>query len=108
MINSVSNETIIFQEDAQTFYVDQEAVDYSGYSTSMCGLEGGLACGGYTAAMIGMPDWGIIHATNRFRDTSRWFTRYRTAETARNWSGFLLTAIMCRLLSVFFINRKKI
>lgn len=44
--------------------------------------------------MIGMPEWGIVHGTNWFRDTALWETAYRECCTAVNWSGFMLSALI--------------
>ena len=56
-----------FQDDGQTFYVTQEDVE----------REHRERGGGYTTAHIGMPEWGIRHATDPIRDDVDWSARYR-------------------------------
>lgn len=106
MVHIGSDNGILFQEDGQIFYVDQEAVnlDLAGdfYSDTMCGHnEEGLACGGYTQAMAdavpSLPDWGIAHAVNRYRDTTRWATMYRQCCTARYWGGIFMSILVMDL-----------
>jgi hypothetical protein len=100
MIGIVSNPDILFQEDGQTFHVDQAAIDYTNYNQTMCGHnESNYACGGYTQNLLGLPDWGIAHGVSIDRDTPRWETMYRQCCTARNWGGFVLAAIMMDLTS---------
>lgn len=99
MMDIVSDPDILFQEDGQTFYVDQTAIDFSGYSATMCGHNGdNLPCGGYETSMLMMPEWGIAHAANRFRDTARWETMYRQCCTAARWGGLALSAIAMDLV----------
>jgi hypothetical protein len=99
MIDIVSNSDIVYQEDEQTFYATQEAIDYTEYNQTMCGHNGSnYPCGGYTESLLGMPDWGIAHAVLMSRDTPRWETMYRQCCTAKNWGGFILSAIMMGLI----------
>lgn len=97
MQNISSQMNILFQEDGGTFYVTQESVDFSGYYPLQCGADYEYNCGGYTASLIGMPDWGIHHETSWVRDTPRWITRYRQCCNAANWGGFVLSAIIMDL-----------
>ena len=66
---------IHFREDDQTFYVDQNAT------------------GGYDAGDIGLPEWGISHATDPGEDLKDWngIGSRRTA-SAIAWTGFILAA----------------
>lgn len=98
MMDIVSDPNILFQEDGQTFYVDQTAIDFAGYSATMCGHnDDNLPCGGYENSMLVMPEWGIAHAVNRYRDTPRWETMYRQCCTASRWAGLAFSAIMMDL-----------
>src|SRR3989344_5285791 len=47
--------------------------------------------GGYTASMIGLPEWGIEHILNPGYDSASWFIQYRDCCTAAGWYGELLT-----------------
>ena len=68
---------VLFGEDAQTFYV---------------GLEDVQRGNGYTIADIGMPEWGIRHATDPSRDSADWFAPYRRDSTANSFGGHVLSA----------------
>jgi hypothetical protein len=73
---------VMFSEDAQTFYVEETAPGE---------INGGH--GGYRPEHIGMPEWGIRHATEIFRDNVIWDEdKYRTCCTANAWVGEILTA----------------
>lgn len=90
--------SVYFGEDAQTFYVDQDAIDitnspqwvvdprttdpqpyYFVHSASRNGLPG-------------MPEWGIRHATQPQLDDASWLSAYRNGSTATAWSGYILIA----------------
>nr|WP_165492049.1 cell wall-binding repeat-containing protein [Egibacter rhizosphaerae] len=73
---------VYFGEDAQTFHVTQEDVDR------------GV---GYTSDDIGMPEWGIRHATDPSRDTPDWNRSYRQCCTANSWAGHVLSARLMNL-----------
>jgi hypothetical protein len=46
----------------------------------------------YTAAHIGMPDWGIAHEEDAKRDTVYWLSQpYRRNTTSPTWNGMILT-----------------
>jgi hypothetical protein len=66
-----------FGEDSQTFYVSQRDVDRGN---------------GYTTSDIGLPDWGIRHATDPSRDNKSWNASYRRCCTANAWAGSVLAA----------------
>ena len=66
-----------FGEDDQTFYVTHEDI------------ERGV---GYTSADIGLPEWGIRHATDPSRDDPSWDASYRQCCTANSWGGHVLSA----------------
>ena len=71
----------MFAEDGQTFYVKETApgVYNDGH-------------GGYDAADVGIPEWGIRHATRPQMDDRSWAAKYRQCCTASAWSGFILAA----------------
>ncbi len=79
----------IFQEDAQTFYVDQKAVEITngpGWKP-----DRRVPVEPYTEADIGTPEWGIRHATEPNRDTKHWLAKYRAINNAVI-PGFVLAA----------------
>jgi len=72
---NVPPDYIHFMEDNQTFYVDQ-------YTT-----------GGYDAGDIGLPEWGILHATDPANDVKDWgMSGWRITSSAIAWGGFVLAA----------------
>jgi hypothetical protein len=76
------NKAVLFGEDAQTFVVLETSpgVYNRGY-------------GGYTASDVGMPEWGIRHATQPSQDKKDWNAdSYRICCTANCWGGFVLSA----------------
>lgn len=90
----------IFQEDQQTFVVDNAQLLVVPYTAD------GRPRQPYTAEMIGTPEWGEKHASNKTRDASNWSAYYRDlcyqammdhvlmaqltpgAKTAWNWQVF--------------------
>ena len=77
MANIGQRDDVYFGEDAQTFYVTQDDVDR------------GV---GYTADDIGLPEWGIRHATDPSHDDADWDVSYRRCCTANSWGGHVLSA----------------
>lgn len=72
-----------FGEDGQTFVVEE---------TSPGVYNDGN--GGYTAADVGLPEWGIRHnwqPAGAHPDDSCWCSSYRQCCTANAWAGFVLT-----------------
>lgn len=71
-----------FSDDGQTFIVSQADIDRNHRDGR----------GGYTAAHLGMPEWGIRHATDPTRDGLSWGVPYR-------WigAGFIGHALAARL-----------
>ena len=70
---------VLFGEDAQTFYV-QDA-----------DIERGEA---YDLSDVGMPEWGIRHATDSSRNDRSWTASYRQCCTANSWGGHVLSALL--------------
>lgn len=62
---------LVFQEDTQTFYISQSDVGLTRYTAD------GRPREAFTAAMIGTPEWGAVHATQPDRDGSNWSLFYR-------------------------------
>lgn len=77
-----------FGEDAQTFYVAQEDVDRAHNPNEDCPLEE------YAAGDLGLPEWGIRHATLPAADNQAWCAPYRQCCTAHAWPGFVLSALI--------------
>ena len=79
---------VMFGEDGQTFYVTAEdiaRVHHPDYRS--CRLE-------YAAMDLGLPEWGIVHATNPDADNKNWETVYRQCCTANAWAGIVLAALI--------------
>ncbi len=74
--------TIQFGEDGQTFYVEE---------TSPGVFNNGN--GGYTAAEVGLADWGTAHSHRPSLDDATWHgDPYRLCCTANSWWGQVLSA----------------
>jgi len=74
--------TVHFGEDAQTFYVQQTAPQQFNWGY-----------GGYTAAELGMPEWGFSHAHSPSGDNVSWTgNNYRQCCTVNGWIGAVLCA----------------
>ncbi len=73
---------VAFNEDDQTFYVQETAPGV---------YNGGY--GGYGPQHVGLPEWGNQHAKNLGQDDATWFgNSYRTCCTANVWWGEVLAA----------------
>ena len=93
-----------FQEDDQTYYVSQYDVTITtrpkndGYgkscntSTQWCPDDRGGTCHPYTTSMLGMPEWSIRHSNQAYMSDSAWHTNYRRGSNGSYWTGFVLTA----------------
>jgi len=83
----------LFGEDAQTFYVDQNAVNISNSSIwiPVCESSSTIPIP-YTTDDIGLPEWGIRHATEPERDHKTLSASYRVCCTANAWVGIVLSA----------------
>jgi hypothetical protein len=81
-----------FSEDDQVFYVTQSDIDITnggGWNPDVRNHTPAR----YTSAMLGMPEWGIRHATNPEYSDSSWLAKYRPIKScAPAWSGTTLAA----------------
>lgn len=75
-----------FGEDAQTFIVDEDDISRFLRPTDGSNIQQ------YGEQHRGMPEWGIRHAQDPFRDNADWRAGYRSCCTAVAWSGFVLAA----------------
>jgi hypothetical protein len=83
---------VYFSEDAQTFYVAQSDVDATHLGSWAPNSSDGTPYP-YISSMIGMPEWGIRHATNRDLDNSAWYASYRSITSgAQSWAGTVTAA----------------
>lgn len=87
---SVGEWSTEFQEDQQTFYVDDAAIAVTN-SPKWNPDRRAADKKPYTAADIGMPEWGIRHAYRPEADNRGWRTPYRDIN-APLISGFVLAA----------------
>jgi hypothetical protein len=78
---SVGERKTMFGEDAQTFYVAR---------TPDGRINSGF--GEYSPQQVGLPEWGIRHATIPKMDNAAWDAKYRTCCTANAWVAMVLTA----------------
>jgi hypothetical protein len=76
-MENIGGRDVSFGEDQQTFYVSQADVDRGN---------------GYTSSDIGMPEYGIRHASDPTRDDASWGAPYRQCCTANSWHGHVLSA----------------
>jgi uncharacterized repeat protein (TIGR02543 family) len=95
-------EYVHFGEDDQTFYISDEDIYEPPYQKHI--WHGGFVYYGhgkgdkrrdyleYTQEHLGMPEWGIEHATKPNQDGLDWNTSYRQSCTANAWAGYLLAA----------------
>jgi hypothetical protein len=79
-----------FQEDEQTFYVTQAEVDIT-HSPKWNPDKRGGALEPYTAEDIGMPEWGIRHASQPEADNRAMSAPYRSVNSPV-YPGFVLAA----------------
>jgi hypothetical protein len=87
-----------FHEDAQTFYVEETSpgVYNRGY-------------GGFTAADVGLPDWGWAHTSEQNLDNKKWKNTeggdgYRRCCTANSWAGPVLAMQIMGVKSLYNHN----
>ncbi len=94
MANIGQREDVYFGEDAQTFYVSERQVQRTDLHVMDPSHNDYVEryADGYTEAMLGMPEWGIRHATDPRRDTPNPGRRYRKCCTAASWHGHVLAA----------------
>lgn len=83
---SVGTLNIFFGEDAQTFYVSQTDIDITHSPDPRA------AAVEYEQSDLGLPEWGIRHATMPAADNKNWSATYRRCCTAVAWNGFVLAA----------------
>lgn len=100
--NNEPPDYIHFGEDDQTFYVGDGDIYEPPYKKYT--WHGGFVYYGhgngsqlrdyleYFEHHRGMPDWGIVHATNPNWDGLNWDAPYRQSCTANSWAGFVLAA----------------
>lgn len=75
-----------FGEDSQTFYVTQADIDMVHSPDPRAAAEE------YAQGDLGLPEWGIAHATYPVADNKNWEAIYRRCCTTVAWSGFVLAA----------------
>ena len=96
-----------FMEDTQYFYVSSAEINRPAYDLSDPNNENNYAApfqagnydyehGGYTVADIGLPEWGISHATNPKYDSKDWDVRYRWL----NGRSLVAHALVVRIMNL--------
>ena len=81
---------IHFGEDDQTFYVTQADVDAT-HTPQWNPDSRDVQKIPYEVEDIGLPEWGIVHATDPHRSNKLWETAYRQVSSP-GWGGFVLAA----------------
>lgn len=89
-MKSAGTWSTLFQEDAATFYVTQDDVTIT-HSEQWNPDERGGVPEPYEVLDIGMPEWGIRHATVPYYDNKFWDTAYRDINGC-GYAGFVLAA----------------
>jgi hypothetical protein len=79
-----------FGEDDQTFYVTAEDVEMT-HSSEWRPDSRDAERIPYESEDIGLPEWGIRHATDPYRSNKFWQTAYRRVSSPA-WGGFVLAA----------------
>ncbi len=92
-------EDVYFGEDGQTFYVTETEVERTDLHVMDPNHSNYVQeyADGYTEAMLGMPEWGIRHATDPRRDSPDPGRAYRMCCTAASWHGHVLSALLMDL-----------
>jgi hypothetical protein len=100
-IGTIPAGKLYFGEDCQTFFVSKADVNMANVVTVYKGKTfyghfyppGPKQYQNYTAADIGLPEWGIRHQTFPLYDAKDWsYAAYRECCTANAWAGFVLAA----------------
>ncbi len=89
-MKNVGNWTTLFQEDADTFYVSMAEVNMTHSGAWTPDTRGGTPVP-YEIPDIGLPEWGILHATQPAYDNKLWATAYRGINGV-SYGGFVLAA----------------
>jgi len=93
MTNIGQRTEVLFGEDAQTFYISQAEIDItnsSGWSPRNSSFGGDPET--YSSEDIGIPEWGIRHATRPTMNNFSWNAVYRRCCTANSWNSHILSA----------------
>ncbi len=80
----------VFHEDGDTFYVSQADVDRTHSEQWNPDLRGGTPVP-YEVSDIDLPEWGIRHTSDPYRDNKLWSATYRP-ENGVGYPGFVLAA----------------
>ncbi len=100
---NIPGDYIHFGEDDQTFYVTADDIALGSVVTENPGGCSGSFHGHhyppdcvdypeYAASDLGLPEWGIRHASSPLNDGNTWNAAYRDCCTAISWTGFVLAA----------------
>ncbi len=90
---------IHFGEDDQTFYVAQADVTLTNGGTWNPDVRNPNANQVYSSGLIGMPEWGIVHAGNPEQSDASWTAYYRQCCTAYSFCGWVLAAYIMGIKS---------
>jgi hypothetical protein len=88
-MKDVGNWSTLFQEDGNTFYVTQADVDRT--HSPLWNPDERNDSMPYETTDIGLPEWGITHITDPYRDDKDWNAAYRATSTC-SFPGFVLAA----------------
>jgi hypothetical protein len=91
----------LFGEDAQTFYVEPEDIDYTQNNPSWDPDSRADTEQPYTSAHLRMPEWGIRHSTSPNLDNADWTATYRRCCTAYAWTGWIVAARLMNAVGIW-------
>jgi hypothetical protein len=89
-MKSVGSWTNKFQEDQDTFYVEQTNVDIT-HNSTIWRPDYRAPSNRYEVVNIGLPEWGIRHETFPERDNLNWAATYRLINN-QSYAGWALAA----------------
>lgn len=89
-MKSIGDWDTVFQEDDDTFYVSQDSINITHSEQWRPDLRGGTP-EPYEAIDLGLPEWGVRHTADPYRDNKLWTTAYRP-ENGVSYPGFVLAA----------------
>jgi hypothetical protein len=88
-MDSVGSWNTRFQENENTYYVDQAAVDMT--HSAAWAPDSRAPALAYEIKDIGLPEWGIVHAASPSADNLHWSATYRSINNDA-YAGFVLAA----------------
>jgi len=101
--NNPPNPSVRFGEDEQTFYVTDSDVQRTHSAQWNPDRRYGTPMP-YDNTDIGLPEWGIYHWLDPYQDDKAWGAAYRTIISGGAWTGFILSARIMNMQSLWGNN----